>query len=77
MENHQSATNQEHGLARKAGEFLIGNDLRVTRLGFGTMRTYEMKRNDKGVVTDLVMEEPVKGFFGRLANLFKEDSHAA
>jgi len=47
------------------------------RLGFGAMRTYEMKRNDKGVVTDLVMEEPVKGFFGRLANLFKEDSHAA
>src|SRR5579862_5224336 len=38
MENHQSATNQEHGLARKAGEFLIGNDLRVTRLGFGAMR---------------------------------------
>jgi pyridoxine 4-dehydrogenase len=25
-------------LARKAGEFLIGNDLRVTRLGFGAMR---------------------------------------
>ena len=25
-------------LARKAGEFLIGGDLRVTRLGFGTMR---------------------------------------
>src|ERR1700683_3574323 len=25
-------------LARKAGEFLIGNDLRVTRLGFGSMR---------------------------------------
>jgi len=24
--------------AKKAGEFLIGNDLRVTRLGFGTMR---------------------------------------
>jgi pyridoxine 4-dehydrogenase len=25
-------------LARKAGEFLIGNNLRVTRLGFGSMR---------------------------------------
>jgi pyridoxine 4-dehydrogenase len=25
-------------LARKAGEFLIGNDLRITRLGFGSMR---------------------------------------
>jgi aryl-alcohol dehydrogenase-like predicted oxidoreductase len=29
---------QSHGLAGKAGEFLIGNDLRVTRLGFGAMR---------------------------------------
>jgi len=38
METRKSATNQEHGLARQAGEFLIGNDLRVTRLGFGTMR---------------------------------------
>jgi len=46
------------------------------RLGFGAMRTYEMKRNDKGVVTDLLMDEPVEGFSGRLANLFKEDSHA-
>jgi hypothetical protein len=47
------------------------------RLGFGTMRVYEMKRNDKGVVTDLVMDPPMEGFEGRLANLFKdEDSHA-
>jgi pyridoxine 4-dehydrogenase len=38
MENNQSAMNQGLGLAGKAGEFLIGNDLRVTRLGFGTMR---------------------------------------
>jgi len=29
---------QAQSLARKAGEFLIGNDLRVTRLGFGSMR---------------------------------------
>ncbi len=29
---------QGTGLAEKGGEFLIGNDLRVTRLGFGAMR---------------------------------------
>jgi pyridoxine 4-dehydrogenase len=29
---------QDRELARNAGEFLIGNDLRVTRLGFGSMR---------------------------------------
>jgi pyridoxine 4-dehydrogenase len=29
---------QGQGLAAKAGEFLIGNDLGVTRLGFGAMR---------------------------------------
>jgi aryl-alcohol dehydrogenase-like predicted oxidoreductase len=29
---------QRQELARKAGEFVIGNDLRVTRLGFGAMR---------------------------------------
>ncbi len=33
----KSAT-QRGQLAKKAGEFLIGNDLRVTRLGFGAMR---------------------------------------
>jgi len=38
MENNRSAMNQGLGLAGKAGEFLIGNDLPVTRLGFGTMR---------------------------------------
>ena len=32
------STPQEQALAAKAGEFLIGNDLRVTRLGFGAMR---------------------------------------
>jgi aryl-alcohol dehydrogenase-like predicted oxidoreductase len=31
-------TDQEKGLAAAAGEFLIGNDLRVVRLGFGSMR---------------------------------------
>ena len=29
---------EEQQLARSAGDFLIGNDLRVTRLGFGAMR---------------------------------------
>src|SRR6202521_1825165 len=38
MENNQSTMHPGPGLARKAGEFLIGNDLRVARLGFGTMR---------------------------------------
>src|SRR5580704_3231395 len=31
-------TQERQSLAAKAGEFLIGNDLRVTRLGFGAMR---------------------------------------
>ncbi len=38
MEGTKSAMHQGQGLADKAGEFLIGNDLRVTRLGFGAMR---------------------------------------
>jgi pyridoxine 4-dehydrogenase len=38
MENNQSSMNTELGLAGRAGEILIGNDLLVTRLGFGTMR---------------------------------------
>src|SRR6201996_1210522 len=38
MENNKSATKHKQDLATKAGEFLIGNDLRVTRLGFGSMR---------------------------------------
>src|SRR5271165_1378449 len=38
MRNDRSATKQENGLSIKAGEFIIGNDLRVTRLGFGAMR---------------------------------------
>jgi hypothetical protein len=29
---------RQKGAAGKSGELLIGNDLRVTRLGFGTMR---------------------------------------
>jgi len=38
MQNNSSAMQRAKGLAAKAGEFLIGNDLRVTRLGFGAMR---------------------------------------
>jgi aryl-alcohol dehydrogenase-like predicted oxidoreductase len=38
MEGSKSATHPGQGLAAKAGEFLLGNDLRVTRLGFGAMR---------------------------------------
>ena len=38
MKNDRSATRQGKGLATEAGELLIGNDLRVTRLGFGAMR---------------------------------------
>ncbi len=33
-----STTKQEQGLAGKAGEFVIGNDLRIARLGYGAMR---------------------------------------
>jgi aryl-alcohol dehydrogenase-like predicted oxidoreductase len=38
MKDKEAAAHQPQGLAAKAGEFLIGNDLRVTRLGFGAMR---------------------------------------
>lgn len=38
MEGSKSAALQGQGLAAKAGEFQIGHDLRVTRLGFGAMR---------------------------------------
>ncbi len=38
MENNKSASPQAQQLAATAGEFLLGNDLRVTRLGFGSMR---------------------------------------
>jgi aryl-alcohol dehydrogenase-like predicted oxidoreductase len=37
MQKKKSASQQEQP-AKKAGEFLMGNDLRVTRLGFGAMR---------------------------------------
>src|SRR5277367_2738028 len=38
MPGTKSAKHQGKELAEKAGEFLIANDLRVTRLGFGSMR---------------------------------------
>jgi aryl-alcohol dehydrogenase-like predicted oxidoreductase len=38
MQNQKSAVQRNHAPAKESGEFLIGNDLRVTRLGFGAMR---------------------------------------
>jgi aryl-alcohol dehydrogenase-like predicted oxidoreductase len=38
MPENASMKSPENGLAGKAGEFAIGNDLPVARLGFGTMR---------------------------------------
>jgi aryl-alcohol dehydrogenase-like predicted oxidoreductase len=38
MQNHKSAVKRNQAPAKKSGEFLIGNDLRITRLGFGAMR---------------------------------------
>jgi pyridoxine 4-dehydrogenase len=38
MPNRKFAVQRSQAPAKKSGEFLIGNDLRVTRLGFGAMR---------------------------------------
>jgi pyridoxine 4-dehydrogenase len=38
MQNDKPAAQPNQAPAKKSGEFLIGNDLRVTRLGFGAMR---------------------------------------
>jgi len=38
MQENAQAGGQREGLAGKSGEFLIGDDLRVARLGFGAMR---------------------------------------
>ena len=38
MQNRKSSVQRNHALAKKAGEFQIGDDLRVARLGFGAMR---------------------------------------
>jgi pyridoxine 4-dehydrogenase len=37
-QNEHPETRRQPELARQAGEFMIGNDLAVTRLGFGAMR---------------------------------------
>ena len=38
MQKGKSSVEQNHSLVKSAGEFLIGDDLRITRLGFGAMR---------------------------------------
>ncbi len=38
MQNQTSAAQPGQALASKAGGFLLGNDLQITRLGFGAMR---------------------------------------
>jgi pyridoxine 4-dehydrogenase len=38
MQNDKSAVQPKQALAKESGDFLIGDDLRVTRLGFGAMR---------------------------------------
>ena len=38
MKTNEAITNRRQQRTGKAGEFVIGNDLRVTRLGFGAMR---------------------------------------
>jgi pyridoxine 4-dehydrogenase len=38
MQNHRLAAQRDQAPAKKSGKFLIGNDLNVTRLGFGAMR---------------------------------------
>jgi len=38
MQTHNSAVPRNQAPAKDSGEFLIGDDLRVTRLGFGAMR---------------------------------------
>jgi len=38
MQNHKSAVQRNQAPAKKSGEFLIGDDLPVRRLGFGAMR---------------------------------------
>jgi len=38
MQSNDAIAKQKQQLARGAGEFVIGKDLRVIRLGFGAMR---------------------------------------
>jgi hypothetical protein len=43
MRKNKPETQERPELASKAGEFMIGNDLRVTRLGFGATRITEIE----------------------------------
>jgi hypothetical protein len=46
----------------------------VSRDGDGRMRTYEIKRNDKGIVTELTPDKDEVGLEGgRFSNLFEDD----
>src|SRR6202049_1091081 len=38
MQNHKSVTQASQALAKESGEFPIGKDLRIARLGYGAMR---------------------------------------
>jgi pyridoxine 4-dehydrogenase len=38
MQKQKSAVQRNEAPAKKSGEFLLGDDLHVTRLGFGAMR---------------------------------------
>ena len=38
MQNHKFSVKADQAAVKQSGEFLIGNDLRVTRLGYGAMR---------------------------------------
>ena len=38
MPNQKFVVRRSQASAKRSGEFLIGDDLRVTRLGFGAMR---------------------------------------
>jgi Aldo/keto reductase family len=38
MQHHEFVVQRNQAPAKKSGEFVIGSDLRVTRLGYGAMR---------------------------------------
>jgi pyridoxine 4-dehydrogenase len=62
MSNSKSAT-QSGSIAKNAGEFLIGNGLRVARLGFGAMRI-----TGKGIWANPRIVMRRSGFYGGLSN---------
>jgi hypothetical protein len=63
MQSNKSTTQPGGQPAKKAGEFLIGNDLRVTRLGFGSMRI-----TGKGIWASPRIDPRLFGFCGGLLN---------